>query len=153
MKNIFLLSKAKVVYLHPLSSSLRFLKFWKQNLIEWWITLTMGFFNDSGNETEFFPVFKNGIFQQFSRSAVFPPSLYKKISIVKVVYHSILDKIKKNQVNRCSRFQDLGAWKWPNFIRRGKLPIIVNKGRFELRKIPHRVPVYLIPFNLIFLKK
>ena len=56
----------------------------------------MGFviFNYSGKETEFFPVFKNGIIQQFSRSAVFPPSLYKKISMVKVVHHSILDKIK-----------------------------------------------------------
>ena len=31
--NIFLLPKAKVVYLHPFSSSLRFLKFWKQNLM------------------------------------------------------------------------------------------------------------------------
>ena len=40
------------------------------------------FFNYSGKETEFFPVLKNGIFQQFSRSAVFPPSLYKKISMV-----------------------------------------------------------------------
>ena len=24
------------------------------------------------------------------------------------------------------RLQDLGAWKWPNFIRRGKLPTTVN---------------------------
>ena len=53
------------------------------------------FFNYSGKETEFFPVFKNGIFQQFSRSAVFPPSLYKKNSMVKVIHHSILDKIKE----------------------------------------------------------
>ena len=64
--------------------------------IEWWTTLTMGFvfFNYSDKETEFFPVFKNGIFQQFSRSAVFSTSLYKKLYMVKVVHHSILNKIK-----------------------------------------------------------
>ena len=71
-------------------------------------------------------VFKNSIFQQFSRSAAFPPSFYKKIYVVKVVHHSILDKINKNQVNRCSRLQDLGAWKWPNFIKRGKLSTTVK---------------------------
>ena len=71
-------------------------------------------------------VFKNGIFQQFSRSAVFLPSLYKKISMVKTVHHSIHDKIKKNKVNRYSRLQDLGAWKWPNFNRRGKSPTTVK---------------------------
>ena len=79
------------------------------------------FFNYSVKKTEFFPVLKNGIFQPFSRSAVFPTSLYKKMSMVKVVHHSIFDKIKKNQVNGCSRLQNLGAWKWSNFIRRGKL--------------------------------
>ena len=57
----------------------------------------------------FLILFKNGIFPQFYKSAVFLPSLYKKISMVKVVHHSILDKIKRNQVNICSRLQDLGA--------------------------------------------
>ena len=50
-------------------------------------TWVLCFFNYSYKETEFFPVFKNGIFQQFSRSAVFPPSLHDKISMVKVVHH------------------------------------------------------------------
>ena len=46
--------------------------------------------------------------------------------MVKVVHHSILDN-NKNQVNRCSRLQDLVAWKWPNFIiKRGKLPTTVK---------------------------
>ena len=35
-------------------------------------------------------------------------------------------KKKNNQVNRCSRLQDLEARECPNFIRRGKLPTTVN---------------------------
>ena len=33
MENIFLLSKPKVIYLRPFSSSLPFPKFWKKNLM------------------------------------------------------------------------------------------------------------------------
>ena len=52
--------------------------------------------------------------QQWHFSTIFQvgcisPKFVKEISMVKVVHQSILDKIKKNQVNRCSRLQDLGA--------------------------------------------
>ena len=38
------------------------------------------------------PGVQNGIFQQFSRSTVLPPSLYKKMSMLKVVHQSFLTK-------------------------------------------------------------
>ena len=68
--------------------------------------------------------------------------------MVKVVHHTIPDKIKKNQVNMCSRLQDLGAWKWPNFIRRGKLPTTVKDfERIACGKVAavHIHPCYLHP--------
>ena len=108
--------------------------------------LNMGFvfFQLHRKETELFPVFNNGISQQFSRSAVFPPSLYEEICMVKVFHHSILDKIKKNQVNRCSRLQDLGAWKSPNFIRPGKLPTTVKVAK---RKVGYINSVWIVDWQ------
>ena len=81
--------------------------------IEWWTTLTMDifFYKNLGKIQPIWKIVEKCYFWTLGRILSPCRCNWKNTKpMVKVVHHSILDKIKKNQVNRCSRLQDLGAW-------------------------------------------
>ena len=69
---------------------------------------------------------KMAFLNNFPDRLYFPQVCIKKCPWSKLFIAQFLTKLKKNQVNRCSRLEDLRSWKWPNFLRRGKLPTTVK---------------------------
>ena len=102
--------------------------------IKWWTTLTMDIFPYKLGEIQsIWKIVEKCHFWTLGRILSPCRCNWKNTKLmVKVVHHSILDRIEKNQVNRCSRLQNLGAWKWANFMRRGKLPTTV---KVQVRKV------------------